>query len=503
MDYILTVMQGLVVVLSPPTIYYMVGGFLIGAFFGAMPGLTATLAVALLLPVTYAMDFSTALVMCASIFMAGVYAGSITATTINIPGAPSSMMTALEGYVLMQRGQGANALGHAAFASMIGGVLGAILLVALLPIAGTFVLLIKTPGKAALLLFALVVVSLMDRRAIVAGIMSTLVGMWIATIGVDTALPVVRFSFGTDALKAGIDLMAIIIGTFAVAELLIQLCDRVPIHIDESQIRKLKRRGFVPKLEEIRRIGLWVYIKSTIIGFFIGVLPGAGGSMAAFVAYVSAYTRSKTQHEYRNGSREGIAAAEAANNAMCGGAFVPMLLFGIPGDALTAIVLGILIINGIDPGVSLVDRQLPLLAPMFWSLIISALILIPLTLYVLGPWFIKIVNIPRGPLYALIAVISVVGTYVATISTAQMFFGLAIGALVFMFRICNYPVIPFLLGFILEPEFENYTRRALELSKGDPIIFLTNWDSIFFLVLTIVFCVLMFMPKRRDVIGQS
>ncbi|SJZ54514.1 tripartite tricarboxylate transporter permease [Consotaella salsifontis] len=500
MDFALSILAGFGVLLKPTVFAYMVGGFLIGTFFGAVPGLTATLAIALLLPITFSLDVETSLVMCAAIFMSGMYAGSITATTINIPGAPSSMMTSLEGYPLMKKGEGASALGHAALGSMVGGTLGAVFLILFTPLAAKLALLIQTPGKFSLVLFALIVIAISHRGLIAKSVVTTAVGVMVATVGIDVMQPVARFVFDSPALVEGIGLMPVVIGTFAVSELLIQAQDvRSARTVDQNNVAKLpiRRRDFVPTREQLREIGAWTYIKSTIIGFMIGVLPGAGGSMAAFVSYAEAMRKSKRPELFGKGSREGIAAAEAANNSMCGGAFVPMLMFGIPGDPTTAIVLGVLVINGLQPGPRLLARQLDLIAPMFASLLISALILIPLTLWLLGPYFVKIVSIRKALLYSSIAVIALVGTYVATFSPFQMVLSLVFGVLAFFLRVNNYPTVTLLLGFILGPDLESYLRRTLSLNHGDPTVFLTNLDSLFFLLLTLVFFYLMVIKKPK------
>lgn len=477
--------------LGQPSVFgTMVLGFLIGAFFGAVPGLTAVLAIALLLPLTYSLDVTSALVMCASIFMAGMYAGSITATTINIPGAPSSAMTAIEGYPLMRQGHGANALGHAALGSMIGGVTGAILLILLTPVAARASLLIQTPGKFSLVLFALVVIVIAQRGALAKGTVAVLLGIMCASVGVDSMEPVARFTFGTELLVEGIGMMPLIIGTFAVSEVLIQVAEprnAGPLRLDDGSLPTIRRRDFLPSRAEIREIGWLTYMKSAVLGWLVGVLPGAGGSMAAFVAYAEAMRKSKRRDLYGKGSREGIAAAESANNAMCGGAFVPMLMFGIPGDPTTAVVLGVLMINGLQPGPRLLDNQLDLIAPMMAALLVSALLLIPLTLWLFGPYFIRIVSIRKAPLYSCIAVVALVGAYVATFSVFQMALAVVFGVLAFFLRRAGYPTVTLLLGFLLGPDLEQYLRRSLSLSDGNPTIFVTAPDSLFFLALIGVF----------------
>ncbi|RAH99914.1 tricarboxylate transporter [Acuticoccus sediminis] len=499
MTYLVDVLSGGAALFQPAVLGFMVLGFLIGTFFGAVPGLTAVLAIALLLPFTYSLDPVSALVMCASIFMAGMYAGSITATTVNIPGAPSSVMTAIEGYRLMQRGEGANALGHAAFASMLGGAVGAVLLLVSMPITAELALLIKTPGKFSLILFALVVIVVAQRGEVAKASVAAILGAMIATIGVDVMQPVPRFAFGTETLVEGIDLMPLIIGTFAISEIMIQAQTRddpALIAAAGRAARALRRRDFVPKWREIREIGLFTYAKSALIGYFVGVLPGAGGSMAAFVSYAEAMRVSKSSGQFGKGSREGIAAAECANNSMCGGAFVPMLMFGIPGDPTTAVVLGVLVINGLQPGPQLLTNQTELIGPMIGSLFFSALVLIPLSLFLFGPFFVRIVSISRPPLYTAIALVALVGAYVATTSIVQMALTLVFGVLAFILRRAGYPTVTLLLGFILGPSLEEYLRRSLSLSKGDPTIFLTSPDSLAFLALTVVFVVMLTRPRR-------
>lgn len=484
------ILAGFVALTDPAVFAYMVTGFLIGAFFGAVPGLTSVLAIALLLPLTYSLDVVAALVMCAAIFMAGMYAGSITATTINIPGAPSSMMTAIEGHPLMKQGRGASALGHAAFASMIGGAIGAVLLMAISPLAAQVALLIQTPGKFSLVLFALVVIVIAQRKAIAKGVIATGLGLMIATIGIDVMEPVARLTFGADILVEGIDMMPLIIGMFAISELLIQAeraDEPYTIPTGSKAIPSIRRRDFVPSLAEVREIGWFTYLKSSLIGYGIGVLPGAGGSMAAFVSYAEAMRASKHPERYGKGTTEGIAAAETANNAMCGGAFVPMLTFGIPGDPTTAVVLGVLIINGLNPGPQLMVQRFELIAPMYAALFVSALLLIPLTLFLLGPYCIKIVQVRKALLYAGIAVVALIGAYAATFSVFQMALAILFGVVAYFLRKQDYPTVSLLLGFILGPDLEQFFRRSLSLNNGDPSIFLTSPDSLVFLGLTALF----------------
>ncbi|PLW76088.1 tripartite tricarboxylate transporter permease [Cohaesibacter celericrescens] len=507
MDFIYLVASSFSLLFDPLNLIYIVAGFLIGTIFASIPGLTATLAMALLLPMTYTLDVTTALMACSSIYMAGMCGGSITATTINIPGAPSSMMTALDGYPMQQQGKGALALGHAAIGSMIGGAIGALLLIAVAPFVAQASLLVKTTGKFSLLAFAIIVIVIAQQGRMLKAGLAACVGLMLSTIGLDTMEPVTRFTFGYSDLTAGVDLMPVIIGTFAIAEVLIQAnspFDAIKATEAFNKV-KIKRKNFFPPLADIRKIGLACYLKSSLIGYFVGTLPGAGGSMGAFLAYAEAVRTSPNPETFGKGNPQGIAAAESANNAVCGGAMVPMLTFGIPGDPITAIMLGVLVINGIQPGPQLMAGQAELIAPMLAALLFSAVVLIPLTLFLLGPYFIKIVAIRKDVLYGVIALLAVVGSYVSTYSSFQMFMALGMGVFAFYLRRNGFPVITMLLGYILGPNLEEFLRRSLALSNGDPMTFFTNLDSLFFIILTMIFIYFLAIrkPKKSPVASSA
>nr|WP_306269620.1 tripartite tricarboxylate transporter permease [Pararhizobium sp. IMCC3301] len=490
MEQFLQVVGGFQTIAEPAVFGYLVAGFLIGTIFAAIPGLTGTLAVALVLPITYSMDVTSSLVMVAAIFMGGQYGGSITAITVNIPGAPCAVMTAYEGNILMRRGDGARALRSAALASMLGGVIGAVLLMALAPVMAQAALYVQTPGKFSLILFAFFVIIISNDQSIAKGIVATLLGLMVATIGIDVASSKARQIFGFPALVEGIDLMAVIIGAFAISELFAQVtASAAERRSGTNSLPEKVRwswRNFVPRWMDYRLIGTYRYLKFATIGYFVGVLPGAGGSSAAFISYAEAKRSSSRPEEYNNGSIEGIAAAESANNAMCGGSLVPMLTFGIPGDTTSAVILGVLIINGLQPGPQLMTEQFAIVTPMMAALLVSAL-LIPITLLFLGPWYMRLVSINKAVLFSGIAVVAMVGAYVSTFSVFQMGAALVVGIGAFFMQRGGYPMVSFLLGFILGPDLEVYMRRSLAITDGSPSIFFTSPDSLFFLGLIAVF----------------
>ncbi|WP_372836243.1 tripartite tricarboxylate transporter permease, partial [Puniceibacterium confluentis] len=476
---------GFVVLFQPMTFLFLLGGFLLGLFFGAIPGLTATLAIAILLPFTFGMEVTQALVMVMGIYMAGIYAGSITGITVNIPGAPSGVMTSYEGYAMMQRGEGPRALGLSAFASLVGGLVGAVLLMFLAEPISRVALLFQTPDKFSLVLLAIVTVTIVSTGSLWKASMAMAIGLAISTVGIDPMLPVGRFDFGSYYMIEGITLLPAVIGLFAICELFVQAATPSKLAFGDAPAahRRLSPRDFVPSGADLKAVGAVTYAKSSIIGVLIGMLPGGGASMASFIAYAEAKRGSRRPEGFGKGSIEGLSASEAANNAMCGGAIVPLLTIGIPGDAVTAIIFGVFLIHGLVPGPGLLANNFDVVAPMFAALVVASL-LIFVSVLIFGPLYMRLARINRGILYGVIAMVSVVGVYASTYSMFQMWMALAIGAFAFGFRRFGYPLLPLLMGIILGPYFAEFLRRSLIVSEGSPLIFLTQPFSLLFLVMT-------------------
>lgn len=479
------VLSGFAALTNPMTFVCLVGGFLMGLLFGSIPGLTATLAVALLLPFTFAMELTDALVMVMGIFMAGIYAGSVTGIIVNIPGAPSGAITTMEGHPLMKRGEGAKALGLDAFASSVGGMLGALVLMFIAVPMSQFALLFQTPDKFALVVMAVVSVVIVAKGSIWKSIVSVTIGIMVSTIGFDNMVAIGRFDFGSIHFIEGVQLLPAVIGLFAVCELLVQGGPRIKSALTSTSFRP-KRREFIPSIKEIREVGIFTYIKSSVIGVLVGMLPGGGASMASFIAYAEAKRVTKEPEKYGDGSHEGLAASEAANNAMCGGAMVPLLTLGIPGDSVTAIIFGVLLIHGLVPGPGLLTTELHTIAPMFAALFVAASFVF-ISVIIFGPYYIRIAQLNRGVLYAFIAMVSMVGTFASSYSVVQMWMALGIGVFAYMMRMMSYPLVPMLMGVILGPYLEEYMRRALITSDLNPMVFISSPISIGLFLLTFAF----------------
>ena len=491
--------DGFLALTNPGTFLYLVAGFLLGLVFGAIPGLTATLAIALLLPFTFGMEVTNALVMVAGIYMAGIYAGSITGITLNIPGAPSGAITTLDGHALMKRGEGTQALGMSAFSSAIGGLIGVVVLIALAQPVSALALMFQTPDKFSLVLLAVVTVTIVASGSLLKAMTAMAIGLMISTVGIDPMLPVGRFDFDSYHLIEGIGLLPAVIGLFATCELIAQASvpGRSGIAQAVATIMRPRRKDFIPSRTLIRQVGIFTYIKSALIGVLIGMLPGGGASMSSFIAYAEAKRSSHEPEKFGKGSYEGLAASESANNAMCGGAVIPLLTMGIPGDAVTAIIFGVLLIHGLVPGPALLGSNFGIIAPMFAALFVSA-IFVFLSVLAFGPIYLRLSQINRGLLYAFIGMISMIGVYASSASFFQMWMALAIGVLAFLLRTFSYPVVPALMGVILGPYLEEFLRRSLIVSEGDPTIFLRSPASVVLLILTGLFVwLLRVRPARR------
>jgi putative tricarboxylic transport membrane protein len=468
-------------------ILYLIAGYFIGFFFGAVPGLTSTLAISLLLPITFGMEAIDALVTCVGIFVGGIYGGGVTGILINIPGAPAAAITVTEGYKLTQQGKAGVALSHGAFSSMIGGVIGALLTIFFIQYISELSLGIMTPDKFSLILMAIVVSMLINSNDLLKGIIATLLGLMVAAIGIDTFETLPRMSFGMENIREGVQLLTIVVGTFAIAEIFTQLASK-PLAAKDLLARMNITKDsykFMPKLQDIKEIGFWCYLRSSLIGFFTGILPGAGAAMAALLSYSISKAFSKDKESYGKGSLQGITAAETSNNSMCPGAIIPLLTFGIPGDAVTALILGVFTLHGLIPGPMLMIEHSDTLGPMLLAFLFTPFLIV-ISLFVFGRYYIKIPLVNRQLLYPFIAFTAMIGLYAATFSLLQLVHAVILGFLVFMLGSRNYPAVPFLLGFILGPILEKTFRTSMDLSKGDITIFARSPYSLLFLVLTVV-----------------
>lgn len=444
-------------------------GIVSGIIIGAIPGLGPTMAIALLIPVTFSMEPIPAIILLLGVYQGAIFGGSISAVLLNVPGTPSSAATAIDGFAMARRGEGGRALRFALYASVFGNIFSCVVLMALAEPLARFALDFGPAEMAMLMLFALLVIVLFGGGSKLDALIMVLLGACAGVVGLDPISGTPRFTFGSFAFENGFQLIPVLIGLFAMSEVLLQAFDREPLVGDVE----------VPPLQSsvVHFIELWrmkvTLLLSSVIGTFVGILPGIGSTVPAFMSYNLARSRSAEADQFGKGAPEGVAAPEAANNAVTGGALVPTLALGIPGDAVTAVILGAFMLHGLAPGPFLFrDHGLEVYA------IFEALLLSSIPTVILGLMFfrvaIHVTRIQPRHLLPAIAILAVFGAFSVNNSLFDVWVMLGAGMLGFLFRRSGFPVPPLLIGLILGAPFEQSLRQALLTSRGGYGIFVDS-----------------------------
>ncbi len=478
--------QGAIAAVSPLTLAMTVIGVVIGIVIAAIPGLTVTMAVAVLLPFTFYMSSAASLGLLIGTFVGGMAGGAISSILINIPGNPASIVTNLDGYPLAQKGRADLALGTAFFASVLGGAFSLLLLILVAPQIANIALLVGAVEQTTLVLLGLTLVAGFSEGSLVRGLISAGIGLVIGTVGLDPITANARFTFGSVALQQGLSFVPIMIGMFALPSVIEFMCDKVKYEIGAKITMRQALRGAREAVGQLRRI--WpVVLKSSIIGTVIGAIPGTGSAIAAVLSYRYAERTTRERSvPFGKGNIEGIAAPEAANSAMTGGALIPMLVLGIPGDPITAVMLGALIIHGLTPGVTLFTQTPEIVYGLFASFGVSLILLSIVGAFGI-PIFVKTVAIPMRFLMAVIVLLSVVGAYTIDNSLLDVWIMLASGIFAYYFRRWGYPLLPMLLALILGKILEEQFRMSLIIALGNPLIFLMKPLSLLFVCVFVAF----------------
>ncbi|HEX2726958.1 MAG TPA: tripartite tricarboxylate transporter permease [Beijerinckiaceae bacterium] len=462
MDVLSGLLHGFAVALQPVNLFWCFVGCLLGTVVGIMPGLGPAATIAMLMPLTFGMDPTGGIIMLAGIYYGAKYGGSTTSILLNMPGESSSVVTCIDGYQMARRGRAGAALGIAAIASFVAGTVGVLLLTLVAPPIAAFALSFSSPEYFALMCLGLALVVLLSGTSLVKGLLSLLVGLWLTTMGTDLFTAQSRFTFGQSSLLGGLDFMVIAIGVFAIAEVLASVEAG-----SAARMLPVPRgiRNLLPSREELKACR-FAFVNGSITGFIIGVLPGAGSSIASFIAYGIEKAASKHPEKFGTGVPEGLAAPEGANNADTGGALVPLLTLGIPGGGTTAILLSVLILWGIRPG-PLMMTDAP---DVFWGLVASMYIgnvVLLLMNLPLVPLFAQILRIPAFILYPVILGISVVGAYSVSGRVFDVALLAGFGLLGYAMVKLHYPTAPLILGFVLGDAMERAVRQSLMMSQGD------------------------------------
>ena len=487
---------GLAVVMQPLNLLLLTSAVFIGFIGGALPGISGVILVVILLPVTYGMEPTTAFMVLTAIYGATVFSGLITAILYRAPGTPEAVMTAFDGYPMTQRGEAGKALGIGVLSSAIGGLVGTVALIIFTPMLAKMALKFSSPEYFALAVLGLTVVASLGGRLIF-GLIGAALGLFIATIGIDPLTGTSRFTFGNLNLAEGVGLIPVIVGLFAVSEVMKRTLD----HESHQPLKKVKVKIF--DLPILRQIGMTLS-RSSIIGVVIGILPGIGASTAAMVSYSETVRWSKHPEKFGKGAPEGIAAPESANNAAAMGALVPLFALGIPGSGTTAVILGAFIMHGLQPGPMFMLTSSDLIYAVFAGLfIVNFMILLFSKPFIM--LFTKLLNVPYSALGPIIIMCCIVGTYSVRNSMFDVWLMLGFGVLGYLLEKINFPLVSIILGLVLGPIAESELRRALSMSQGDFSIFIerpisATLLSIAFVLLAVTLITPLIKRARRKAI---
>lgn len=490
-------LQGFSVALDPSLMIVMILAVVGGLVIGALPGLTATMGVAILVPLTFGMTPEKGLFILTAIFISAVQGGSISAILLNTPGTPASAVTTFDGYKLACRGEAGRALGMAQISAFIGLVISWLFLITCAPAIARVALKFAAPEYFAIALFGLTMVVSMCSHSLLKGFISCAFGLLLAMIGMDPMEGLARMTYGSDYLLGGIAYVPALIGLFAVAEV---LCGVEDLAKSGNNAAKQAKK-VMPNLKDLwdNKINL---IRSSLIGTFLGSMPGVGTDVASFIAYGQAKNWSKHKDEIGNGSIEGVVAPEAGGKAVCGGAFIPMLSLGIPGDAVTAIILGSLMIWGITPGSQLFANNASLVYTLFAGFLIASVLTLIFGLS-LAKVFVKVLSIPKRYILAAVFLLCMVGSYAINNSEYDVIVCMLFGILGYFMRKLDFHGSPIVLALILGSMLEANFRRSLVLSKGSYAIFFTRPICLAFLLLSVLSVVIVLRQNKKHKQGVS
>lgn len=437
-------------------------GSIAGVILGALPGIGSTLAVSLLIPFTFNLTSAQSLLLLTSIYSATVYGGSISAILLRIPGSYESVATTFDGYPLARQGKAAKALGVALISSFIGGTFSVIVMVIMAPQLAKVALVFGPSEYFALGVLGLSVITSFQTKSVPKSLACAFLGMFLGTVGIDSITGVSRFDFGSLFLKNGISFVPAIIGLFAVGEVLVrvQISRKTELLIHNQSIK-----SELPSRSELK--GLFrVIFQSSVIGTIIGILPGVGGTVASLLGYSAAVRTSKHPEKFGTGILEGVAAPEAANNAACGGAMIPLLSLGIPGSAVTAVLIGAFMIHGLRPGPLLFLNNLDLIYVIFIGMFLTNFLILGFGHFGIKP-IVRMLDVPYAFMAPIILVLCVVGSYAINNNIADIFTMLVFGVLGYGLSKHDYPLAPLILGLVLGPIIEISFRRSIIMSQGD------------------------------------
>ncbi|PLR66506.1 MULTISPECIES: tripartite tricarboxylate transporter permease [Bacillaceae] len=478
-------------------ILFAFAGVLIGTAVGVLPGIGPMSGVALLIPVTASMTgglppeqaATSAIILLAGVYYGAMYGGSTTSILLNTPGESSSVVTTLDGYQMAKKGRAGSALSIAAIGSFFAGIVTLIALILLAKPLSNVAIKFGPAEYFSLMLLGIAAVSSLAGKSVTKALIMTIAGLLLATIGVDNVSGVARFTFDFPWLYQGIEFLTIAVGLFALGEVFKTILEKEE---EDAEIAKIK--NILPSKEELKE-SAGPIARGSFLGFFIGILPGAGATLASFFSYIMEKKISKDPSKFGKGAIAGVAAPESANNAASGGAMIPLLTLGIPGSGTTAILMGAFMMYNIQPGPLLFEDHPQVAWGLIASMFIGNIMLLVLNMPLVKV-FAKIIQTPKKYLIPLIIAISIFGVYAVQVSVYDLLLLLACGILGYFLTKNDYPIAPLVLGLVLGPMIENNMRRALTISNGDYSIFFTRTLSVTFLILTALWLIVPVLMKK-------
>lgn len=490
MDAFNNLMYGFGIALEPMNIAYVFVGVFAGTIIGMLPGLGPISALALMIPVTFAMEPSSGLILMAGVYYGAIFGGSTSSILLNAPGVAGTVATAFDGYPMARQGLAGKALAIAAYASFIGGTISVVFLMLVAPVLGKVAVSFGPAEYFALMVLGLTAVVTLSDKSLVKGLIAAVIGVMISIAGIDLQTGTERYTFGSAHLLDGIDFLVVALGVFALAEVFYMLLHGAGV--------KEKPRNVIGSLKlsrsEVKKIAGPVG-RSSVLGFFVGVLPGAGATVASFLGYSMEKRIARDGDTFGKGNIKGLAAPETANNAACTGSFVPLLILGVPGSGTTAVLLGALLVMGVAPGPMLLEQRPDVFWGVIASMYIGNIMLLILNLPLI-PLIARILDMPRPLLLSLILIFCMIGVYGTSFSVFDLLLLLGFGLLGLGMRLFGFPAAPLILALILGDIMEESMRRALQISGGDWLIFIDKPISLALLSIAVL-SLLLPLAKRK------
>jgi putative tricarboxylic transport membrane protein len=479
MEILHNMQLGFSVALSPGNLFYCLVGCLVGTLIGVLPGIGPLATLSMLLPVTYKLDPTASIIMLSGIFYGSMYGGSTTSVLVNIPGEAASVVTCLDGYQMARQGRAGAALGIAAIGSFVAGTISAVGLNLLSPVLVVAALQFGPPEYFAIMTLGFVATMFMVGGSALKALTMLALGLFVSCIGLDFVYGAQRFTFGYVNLMNGADLVAVVMGMFGVSEILLNMES-----MERREIFTTKVKGIWPNRKDLHDSALPI-LRGSILGFVLGLLPGAGNVTASFISYGMERRLSPYPEKFGTGVIEGVAGPESANNSAVAGAMIPLLSLGLPCNPVTALLMGALIIHGVQPGPMLITRHPEIYWGVIASFYVGNVMLLILNMPLIGIW-VQLLRIPYRTLFPLILLLCVVGTYSTNLNVFDVWVMVGFGLLGYLLRKRDYELAPFILALVLGPLFEQSLRQALILSAKDPMIFFNRPIALGLLALSLV-----------------